>query len=821
MEKITFEVPPERLRWRCDPDRFPFVCTDEIDPLGEFIGQERALRALEFGLAMDRPGYNIFVTGLSGTGRASAIQAYLQRVITENSNRNSGLSAQDWCYLHNFTEPDRPQLLALPHSVGRTLRQRVEQLLADVRQAITRALSGPDFEEHRKAIVEASQDASQEIFAQLEREALAQGFLVRPTPQGIQVIPHINGQPATQEQYLALSEQARQDLETRQRELRDRIDEVLQRGHQLQEEAGEQVRSLVRQTGDFATSLLFQKLMADYRNFSKLIQFLQALRAYTLDHLDLFQETSQEVPAQDPRGPQGTGIPRRPGPEDPYLPFRVNVFVDNSNRSGPPVVVESNPTYGNLFGKIERKALMGAYFSDHTMIKPGALHQANGGYLILNAREVFTNPGVWENLKRALRNREARVEDALEQIAPGMVPQGIRPEPMPLSVKVLMTGQPAIYQALSGADEEFWEVFKVRADFDMQIDRSEPNLDAYARFICSCCSRNSLLPFHRTAVAEVAEHGARVVANQGKLSSRFGPLEDLLVEADYWARRSGRDMVLGEDVRRALQEKVYRASLVEERIRELITEGTFLMDVSGEAIGQVNGLAVYDLGDMSFGRPSRITAQTFMGRGGIVNIEREAQLSGKTHDKGVLILSGYLGAKYAQDKPLSLSASICFEQSYDGVDGDSASSTELYAVLSSLSGLPIQQDIAVTGSVNQKGEVQPIGGVNEKIEGFFAVCKERGLTGNQGVMIPVQNVHNLMLRQDIVDAVQQGLFHVYAVRSIDEGISLLTGVPAGERDASGSYPQGTVNALVDRRLRDLAHGIQAFAGRDGVGSVAP
>ena len=819
MDLASFSVPPERLRWRCDPNRFPFVCTDEVDPLEEFIGQQRALRAMEFGLAMERPGYNMFVTGLSGTGRASAIQSYVERRVNERQRQGDQLQPQDWCYLHNFSDPDHPQIIALPKGLGRTLRQHLDQLMKAVRETIPRAFNSSEFEEQQKAIIEAGQAESQAIFQQIERDAHAEGFLMRPAEGGIQILAHMNGQPLSQEQYLALSDEERQALAAKEHALRERLEEGALRGNQLQQEAGERLKELAHRTAEMATRALFQRPIDSYRNFAKLVQFLLTLHAYTLEHLELFRETSQAGQQQEAGVPQGPGMPRRLAADDPFLPFRVNLLVDNGSRTGPPVIVETNPTFGNLFGKLERRAVMGAYFSDHTTIKAGALSQANGGYLILNAREVLTSPGVWETLKRALRTREVRIEDSIEILAPGaIVPQGIRPEPMPLNVKVIMTGQPQIYQILSTQDEEFWEVFKVRADFDSQIDRNDEHLEAFARFVCSCCGRNGLMPFHRTAVAEVVEHAARVVANQEKLTSRFGPLEDVLIEADYWSRQAGHDMVMGEDVRQAIDEKIYRASLVEERIRELITDGTILVDIAGAVVGQVNGLAVYDLGDVQFGRPSRITAQTFMGRGGVLNIEREVQLSGKSHDKGVLILGGYLGAKYAQDKPLSLAASICFEQSYDGVDGDSASSTELYAILSSLSGLPIQQQIAVTGSVNQKGEVQPIGGVNEKVEGFFAICKEKGLTGGQGVMIPVQNVRNLMLRPDVVDAVEQGLFHVYAVRTIDEGVSLLTGVPAGEREADGAYPAGTVNALVNQRLLDLAHGIRAYnAPWDGAG----
>jgi predicted ATP-dependent protease len=443
------------------------------------------------------------------------------------------------------------------------------------------------------------------------------------------------------------------------------------------------------------------------------------------------------------------------------------------------------------------------------MLKPGSMALANGGYLVLNAKDVLLSPGVWDTLKRVIRNKKLRPEDPLEAVG-FIAPQGLRPQGMPINVKVIMVGDNNLYQLLSVYDEDFWEIFKVKADFDSQIDRNEENIRAYASFVATCCQSDSLRHFDRSGVAKVIEYGARLVSDQNKLSSRFGQIRNLLIEADYWAREEKSPVITGEHVRKAIEEKINRSNLIQERIQEMIAEGSIMVDVDGAVVGQVNGLAVYDLGDIAFGKPSRITARTYVGRSGVVNIEREAQLSGKTHDKGVLILTGFLGSRFAHDKPLTLSATLCFEQSYSGVDGDSASSTELYAILSSLSGLPIKQSIAVTGSVNQRGEIQPIGGVNEKVEGFFDVCKAKGLTGQQGVLIPHQNVRNLMLREDIIQAVAEGSFHIYSVKTVDEGIEILTGVPAGELQEDGTYPENTVNYLADKRLRELAEGLKGF-----------
>ncbi|MCI0797573.1 MAG: Lon protease family protein, partial [Chloroflexi bacterium] len=570
----------------------------------------------------------------------------------------------------------------------------------------------------------------------------------------------------------------------------------------------EKIIALERSAADQRVSDIFGRTMHEYDDAPEIHRFLNQLIGYVLDNLHLFKESDNAEPqrAFSSGPPTGTaGIAN-----NPFLPFEINVLVDNSDVDRVPIIVEPNPNWGNLFGRIERRATMGTYFSDHAMLKPGSMHQANGGYLVLNARDVLMYPTVWEGLKRVIRNREIRLEDPNEQSG-FFVPQGLRPEPIPLNVKVIVTGDEATYRLLNSADnEDFGDLFKVKAEFDSQVELTPDNVQAYCAFICRTCDEEGLRPFDGNGAARVVEFAARMVADQNKLSTRFGQIKDLLIEADYWAEQESSSLVQDEHVRQAVDHKVHRLNLVEERMREMVSEGTLLLEVSGSVVGQVNGLAVYDLGDFSFGRPARITAQTFAGREGLINIEREASLSGRTHDKGVLILAGYLGARFGQERPLTLSASLCFEQSYEGVDGDSASSTELYAVLSSLSGLPLKQGIAVTGSVNQMGKVQPIGGVNQKIEGMFDVCRLSGLTGDQGVMIPHQNLRNLMLRPDVVQAVKDGQFHIYSVKTIDEGLEILTGRPAGERNAEGSYPEGTVNYLVEKRLWELHNSMRGY-----------
>ncbi|OGO35402.1 MAG: hypothetical protein A2147_03665, partial [Chloroflexi bacterium RBG_16_57_8] len=566
----------------------------------------------------------------------------------------------------------------------------------------------------------------------------------------------------------------------------------------------EKLQKMDKEIGEYVVSRLFGPLVKDCSNLPKVAQYLNDLKTYTLDNLDLFKGT------EEPVNPLfGVPLSQVMGGRNPFLPFEVNVFVDNSEAKTIPVIVESNPIFGNVFGKTERRFLFGGYLSDHTMLKPGALNQANGGYLLLNARDVLVNPGVWPALKRAIRNREVRMEDPFEQF--GLIaPQALRPEPMPINVKIILTGDPTLYQLLAAYDEDFWEIFKVKADFDFEIERTDQNLLDYAAFLAGCCEDCEAKHFDPSGVAKVVEYSSRLVADQEKLSSRFAQIRDWVEEANYWAKKENAEYISARHVQKAINERFFRHNLPDERIRDMIRRGTIMIDVGGEVVGQLNGLSVYTLGDISFGRPSRITAKTFLGRGGVINIERESQLSGPIHNKGVMILSGFLGWKYAQDTPLSLSASLCFEQSYEGVEGDSASSTELYAILSSVSNVPLKQNIAVTGSVNQKGEIQPIGGVNQKIEGFFRVCQAAGLTGDQGVLVPEQNVRNLMLREEVVDAVRNGKFHVYSAKTIDEGIEILTGVPAGERQADGSYPEGTVNHQVRQQLKEMAERLKGF-----------
>ena len=808
-----FSVAWDRTTWQRDLESFAFQCTDELPPLDHFIGQDRAQEAIRFGLEVDKPGYNLFVTGLTGTGKTSAIKSHLQSIVDDLDRQEKRRPISDWTYVYCFDDPDRPNVIRLPRGTGKVYRQQLAAALRTLQEEIPKVLKSEGFESQLRSREDTDRKAIQDLMSGLEQVGQEANFAVQLTPNGITIFPMTEGRPMTPEEYQALESEPKQAIDEVRAQLMQQTQDTMSKIRELEKASAQLLQELERSAGDQLVDQVFFELHALSQDIPEMQQFLSDLGEYVLNNINYFKES--DAPRSALPGIPGTA----PGPAasgaalgiNPFLPFEMNVLVDNSGVEKLPIIIEPNPNWGNLFGRIERRALMGTYVSDHGMLKPGAVHLANGGYLVLNARDVLMAPGAWEGLKRAIRNQEARLEDPAEQTGL-FTPQGLRPEPVPLDLKVIVTGDESIYRLLTSSDnEDFWDLFKVKAEFDYRVDLNEENMMAYCAFICRTCEEESLLAFDTGGAARVLEFGARQVSDQTKLSTRFGQIKDLLIEADYWARKDDAETVQDHHVQQAISQKVYRLNLVEERLQEMISDGSLLLDVDGEKVGQINGLAVYDLGDFSFGRPSRITVQTFAGREGFINIEREADLSGRTHNKGILILSGYLGAKFGKDRPLTLSASIAFEQSYDGVDGDSASSTELYAISSSLSGLPLRQDIAVTGSVNQRGEIQPIGGVNQKVEGMFDVCRAAaGLTGTQGVLIPHQNVKNLMLRDDVVEAIREGMFHIYAVKTIDEGLEVLTGVPAGEADDTGAYPEGTVNYLVAKRLGELNDSMRGY-----------
>lgn len=789
------ELKPEELAWRIDESSLPFDTTDTVEDIKGIIGQERALRALDFGLGIKSFGYNLYVMGQPGTGKMSTVMSVV------NMKAEKGPGPKDWVYVMDFAQPDKPKAIELPRGKGCDLEKDMDDLVMHLKEVIPKAFDGEEFEKRKQEVYGEHNKKTQERFDALDAEAHKSGFSLEKSPRGLILVPlKEDGNLMTQEEFEAQEPEAKKRIEATGSELQDKLNDMMRRVRELEKELQEELKAVNREFGMFSAGHLIEELRDKYSEFPRLVTYFGEVEEDVLLHLDDFKQTASSEPQ----------LPFMPRQEPSFDRYKVNLLVDNCTATGAPVVFEANPTFPNLFGRIEQRVSYGMATTDFTMIKPGALHRANGGYLVVNALDLLRNPFAYEGLKRAVKNKKVAIEDALEQYR--VVPMHtLKPEPVPLDAKVVMIGTPYIYYLLFHLDEEYRKLFKVHVDFDSRMARTDDAVEQYAKFIGTRCREDGLLPFDRSGVARVVEYSARLTSDKDKLSAKFIDISDIISEAAYWAGEEGSATVGRPHVTKAIEEMRYRSSMLEEKIREAISEGVLKVEVTGAVAGQVNGLSVMSLGAHSFGRPSRITARTYMGRGGMVNIEREVKMSGPIHDKGVLILTGFLGDRFARERPLTLSASIAFEQSYEGIEGDSASSTELYALLSSLSGLPIKQGIAVTGSVNQLGDVQAIGGTNEKIEGHFEVCKALGLTGEQGVMLPESNVRHLMLKEEVVDAVRDGKFHIFAAATIDDGIEVLTGVPAGTRGEDGKFPEGTVNYLVEARLKSLAEGMKEFA----------
>jgi lon-related putative ATP-dependent protease len=801
----TKRVSPDELFRACDPDTLGFETTAEVPPLDGTVGQDRALQSIEFGLEIAGDGYNLFVAGPTGTGRNSTLRAVVRRLAAGRP------SPPDWCYVHNFEDPRRPHVMTLPAGRGHQLQRHMEALIERCRREIPRAFESEVVLKRREELMQDLQAQRDQAFQAVEQEAGQRGFAVSVAPMGVATIPlKPDGQPMTREEFAQLPEEERRALQERGEGLQSLISQAMLQARRLERQAQERLEELDRAVALFAITPFLNEVRQEYMDIPKAVEYLEQVQDDIVEHLELFRGPQAEQPAL---------AMFRPPVEDFFVRYRVNVIVSHEGEQGAPVVLEENPTYYNLFGRVDYRSQLGMMTTDHTMIKAGAVHRANGGYLILQALDALTSPFVWETLKRTVRCHEARIENLGEQFSAIPVAT-LNPQPIPLDVKVVLVGSPRTHFLLRVLDEDFRKLFRVKADFNIDMERTKDCIGLYTGFISSRVASEGLRPFDKTAVARVVEFGSRLADHQGKLSTRFTDIADLLAEADFWAARSGAGIVRAEHVEQAIDQKIYRSNLIEERLQELIEEGTILIDTDGEVVGQVNGISIHELGDYRFGRPSRITARVSLGRGQVVNIDREVQMAGRIHNKGFLILNGYLHGKYAQERPLSLAATIGFEQSYDEVEGDSASAAELYALLSALTEVAVRQEIAVTGSVNQLGEVQAIGGVNEKIEGFFAVCRARGLTGGQGVVIPRENVKHLMLRAEVVDAVRAGKFHVWAVSTVDEGIELLTGVPAGVADARGRYPAGSINRRALDRLTQMARRLAAEARRARRGGAA-
>lgn len=796
---MSVPLAPETLRRICPPETLPFLSTDNLEALEEIVAQDRAVQAIAFGIGIRSAGFNLFALGPPGTGKATAVRRFLSREAIKLP------TPPDWCYVNNFADPHQPRAIHLPPGRARIFRDDCERLVEDFKTGIPKAFETEAYEQQKSAISQAAEKEQSKELEGLKERVEARGFALAKTPSGVLAVPILRGKPLDPETLKALDEAAQQEFQARHEAVGGDVAATLRRVREIEKESKARLEALDREVASSVVGHLIEEIKEKYSDTAEIVAHFEAMREDVIEQADLFRRAASGQAA-----PMGLLAMAQLG-RDPFDRYRVNVLVDHADGNGAPVVVEPHPTCSNLLGRIEHRAHMGALFTDFMMVKAGALHRANGGFLVIEALELLKQYFSWDPLKRTLKNKRIKIEEPGEQFR--MISTvTLEPEPIPLEVKVVLLGSPGLYYLLYAYDPEFAELFKVKVDFGDHVARTSENILAFARILATSCREEGLRPFDRSGVAKLVEYSSRMVEDQGRLSTSFGEILDVAREASFWAERNRHERVAGEDVTAAIDARIFRSNRIEDLLQDLILQGTLLIDTQGAVVGQVNGIAIIPLGDYLFGKPSRITARTFLGRGGIVDIEREARTGGRIHSKGVLILSGYLGGRYAGQVPLSVSASLAFEQIYEEVEGDSASSAELYAILSSLSGLPIQQGLAVTGSVNQHGEVQAIGGVNAKIEGFFDVCKARGLTGDQGVLIPGSNVRNLMLREDVVEAVREGTFHVYSVRTIDEGIALLTGVPAGEASPDGAYPEGTLNFLVQRRLRELAEQARAFRG---------
>ena len=785
----------DQLRLEFDSTLLRCETTEELTPLEGIIGQERAVRALRFGLDIKEKGFNIYAAGYPGTGRTTAVQDFLKELAKVKS------IPSDWCYVNNFTNSYEPLAIELPFGKGKEFAQDMKEFIEEVRQELPKTFESDDYASKRDETIQSIEIERRDLFNQMNERVQKEGFLLQITPMGILIVPMIEGRPLKEEEILSLSPPIRAEIQKRRDGLRSELRSAFRQLRGLEKKANEEIKNVNREVALFTIGHLVSDLVEKYDHLSTVKKYINDVREDILENLTLFIQGPQRNPQMPFQAPWMMELP--------FRKYEVNVAIDNSETSGAPVIVELNPTYQHLFGRIEKEAQFGVLTTDFTMIRGGSLHKANGGYLVIPAEDLVRNLFSYESIKRALKNDCIRIEEPGERLG-YITTKGLRPAPIPLSVKIILIGHPYIYQQLLLLDMEFRELFKVKADFDVSMDRTEENIRKYASFICTFCQKDDIHHLDVSAVAKIMEYGSRLAADRTKLSTRFAEVADIIREANFYANQNNASNVSAKHVTKAIEEKVYRSNLVQERIREMIERGMLLIDTEGKAVGQVNGLSVMSLGDFSFGAPSRVTASIGLGRESIVDIQREARLGGPIHTKGVLILSGYLTEQFAQDKPLSLSTRLVFEQSYGMVEGDSASSTELYAILSALSESPIRQDLAVTGSVNQKGDVQAIGGVNEKIEGFFEVCKANGLTGTQGVLIPQSNVQNLVLKDEVIQAVQNNQFHIYPITTINEGIEVLTGLTAGTRQADGTFEKDTINHRVNQKLKQMAERLKEF-----------
>ena len=792
--KKNNELMPEDLKDICNPNLFKFETTKElIDTTDLIYGQERGIKALEFGTDIQIKGYNLYLEGPTGVGKTMYTKKFL------DAKAEKGKVPNDWVYIYNFENPNEPIAVSFPAGQGNVFASTMENFVKDVRRDIKKTFNNDDFEKEKQIIKQEFEEKREELLNKLNQKTMIQGFQVKSTDNGVYMMPMLDGRTLAEDEFEELDEEVKREFEERSGLVQEQIFQALGEIKALERESEKKVEEWQSNIALMTINVHVNSIKANYKRNKKIGTYLDNVRKDILKHISAFLATDQDCKTQNPNQPQ-----QRKEEKEPWLNYRVNLFIDNSKLEGAPVIMDTNYSFYNIFGGLEYENQFGALKTDYTMIKPGLLHQANGGYIIFQAKEIIQNAAVYENLKKALKVQELSIENVTEQRA-GVLLAAIKPEPIPLDLKVVLIGNTGIYHTLLSMDEDFRELFKIKVEFEEDAPKNITNIERLSNFVRSFCAQEKLLDLDKEAMAKVVEITSNLAGDKEKLSTQFSEIAQVIGEASVWAKRARQKLITKAYIQKALDERMERIKKYDTRYLEMIKEEALLIDTEGFQVGQINGLTVITIGDYSFGKPARITASTYMGKSGIVNIEREVDMSGPSHSKGVHILTGYLGQTFAQDIPLSLTANLCFEQLYGGVDGDSASSTELYAILSSLSNVPINQSIAVTGSVNQKGFIQPIGGVNEKITGFYQICKLRGFNGEQGVIIPRQNVRNLCLNDEIIESVRNGKFHIYAISTIDEGIEILTGVPAGNKNPEGKFPEGTIKYLAYEKLKKFAN----------------
>ena len=786
------ELSYKDLKMTCNTSIFDFETTEELEPIQSGIGQDRGIKALEFGLQVNVKGYNLYLEGPSGVGKTMYTKNYLDKIASKQR------PPHDWCYIYNFDNPNEPIAVDLPAGQGKEFKEAMEGFIKEIKKDIKKTFNNDDFEKEKALIKQEFETKRSALLEQLNKEASKYDFQVKTAQNGIYMMPVVDGKAIEEEEFDKLDEEIKKQYEEKSTIVQEQIMNVIGEIKEIERLSDKKISEWQSNIALLTVNVHINYLKSKYKRYKKINQFLTNIKQDILKNISAFLDTDENKnqQAQAPQNPMNKK-------QDPCLNYRVNLFVDNSNREGAPVIMDSNYSFNNIFGTIEYENYYGSLKTDHTMLKPGLLQQANGGYIVFQAKDLLANPACYENLKKALRVKKVGIENVSEQRS-SMVLVSLKPEPIPLDLKVVLIGNDSIYQTLLAMDSDFRKLFKIKVEFEETAAINKENVNKLAQIIHGFCENEELPHLDKDAMARLIEYASKLAGSHNKISTRFNDLIQVVGEAATWAKISRSKTVTAKFIDKALEQRVERVKKYDEKYMEMIKENTLLINTSGFEVGQLNGLTVLTIGDYSFGKPAKITVNTYTGKSGIVNIEREIDISGPSHSKGVYILSGYLGEMFAQDIPLCLTASICFEQLYNGVDGDSASSTELYGLLSSLSGIPINQSIAVTGSVNQKGEIQPIGGVNEKIEGFFQICKMRGLDGSHGVMIPIQNVDNLQLSDEIIEAVKNKKFHIYSVSTIEEGIEVLTGVPAGKKDKDGHFPAGTINYLVYEKLKKYA-----------------